>query len=124
MNRALLTRDEIIENSDYTGIMLKLAEAAMKNDVDADVLDPHYGTTINSDLALAYHNGIYVLVGFDTTNQIVEVTDNKKGPGLVFDNTNILGSRKADRVVSGWAFDREDSFIFGYESDGYYKENK
>lgn len=124
MKRVLLTDEELIEQGFERNIMLKIAASAMRNNLDADVLDPHYGTTINTDLALAYHNGYYILVGFDSTNQIVEVIESSAKAGLQFDNTNILGSRKGDRVVSGWAFDREDSFIFGYESDGYYKENK
>ena len=124
MNRVLLTDEELIKQGFERNIMLKIAASAMRNNLDADVFDPHFGTVVNTDLAVAYHNGYYILVGFDTTNQIVEVVESSCKYGLKFDNTNILGSKKADRVVSGWAFDREDSFIFGYESDGYYKENK
>ncbi len=124
MNRVLLTDEELIEQGFERNIMLKIAASAMRNNIDADVIDPHYGTTVNTDLAIAFHNGQYILVGFDSTNQIVEVVESTTKAGLEFDNTNILGTKRADRVVSGWAFDREGSFIFGYESDGYYKENK
>ena len=124
MNRVLLTDEQLIKAGFERNIMLKIAASAMRNNLDANVLDPHYGTIINTDLALAFHNGYYILVGFDSSNQIVEVVESTTRAGLEFDNTNILGTKKGNRVVSGWAFDREDSFIFGYESDGYYKENK
>ena len=124
MKRTLLTDEELIEQGFERNIMFKLAKSAMTNDIDANVFDPHFGTVVNTDLALAYHNGHYILVGFDSTNQIVEVVESNCKYGLKFDNTNILGSKKEGRVVSGWAFDRDDSFIFGYESDEYYKEQK
>ena len=124
MYRVLLTDEELIEQGFERNVMLKIAASAMRNNLDADVFDSHFGTVLNTDLALAFHNGYYILVGFDSINQIVEVVESTTKAGLEFDNTNILGTKKGNRVVSGWAFDREGSFIFGYESDGYYKENK
>ena len=73
MNRVLLTDEELIEQGFERNIMLKIAASAMRNNIDADVIDPHYGTTVNTDLAIAFHNGRYILVGFDSSNQIVEV---------------------------------------------------
>lgn len=121
MNRVLLTDEELIKQGFERNIMLKIAASAMRNNLDANVLDPHYGTTVNTDLALAFHNGKYILVGFDSSNQIVEVKESTAKAGLEFDNTNILGSRKEGNKIEGWAFDREDSFIYGYETTGYYK---
>ncbi len=119
--KTLLTDEQLIKAGFERNIMLKIAASVMRNNLDANVLDPHYGTIINTDLALAFHNGYYILVGFDSSNQIVEVKESTAKAGLEFDNTNILGSRKEGNKIEGWAFDRKDSFIYGYETTGYYK---
>jgi hypothetical protein len=124
MKRALLTVDELIANG-FEGNETIIANAAMNGYLDnEEVRDPHYGGAIHhTEIVLGYQNGYYKLFGFDSSNQIVEVVIKGDCDYFEFDNTNIIGSRKNDKI-SGWAFDREDSFIFGYESDGYYKENK
>lgn len=117
--KKLLTTEELI-NEGFEGLELQIAESAMRNNLDAEVFDPHFKTTIKTDISLAYNNGRYFFVGFDSTNQIVEIE--LKESGMVFDNTCIIGSYKGNRKISGWAFDREDAFIYGFESDEYYKE--